>query len=363
MNRRKVPRRIVTPKEALGLNMDDMHRQGLLPPPSGEMPIQSEIVFGFAKESAFGVFTAPNRFMPGIPTITSTRNIVRPDQARGYRGQVFDQVVGMTTDVAITGELLPDGSFCQACACAFGSGSDNFSSAAGVATHSFTPQPQLLSVSYEQDIDIVPGEQILARQVVGCFVDQFQVKMTNQQLITATVNLVGQKEVTPTTPGNPSNTNPAYFANASPFSFVHLSTQYKGSSSTQMLDATLALMNHTQRVFAANGQFFATRLVATKREVTLTTLLDFLDTNFYTDWFNGTKTTGWIFTLTHNQLIGTSGQPYTISFTVPGTRPSGEYSMPVASDVVQQNITWSATVSGPNELSSIWQNDTAGQLS
>jgi hypothetical protein len=129
-----------------------------------------------------------------------------------------------------------------------------------------------------------------------------------------------------------------------------------------MLDATLALMNHTQRVFAANGQFFASRLVPTKREVTLTTLLDFLDTNFYTDWYNSSKTTGWVFTLTHTTNIPTTSTPYSIVFTVPGTRPSGEYGMPVASDVVQQNITWSATVSGSNEISSTWVNDTAGQL-
>lgn len=354
--------RVATRDEALKLGMDGMLREGLVPPAMGGMPIQSEIVFGFAKEAVFGTFVPPTRFMAGIPTITSQRNIVRPDQARGYRGQVIDQTVAMTTDVAITGELVPDGAFCQAAAAAFGSGGDNYSSAGGVATHSLTPQPQLPSLSYEQDIDIIPGEQILARQVVGCYVDQFQLKATNQQLITATVNLVGLKEVTPTTPGNPSNTNPSYFANASPFSYTMLATTYKGSSNTQMLDCTLALMNHTQRVFAANGQFFASRLVPTKREVTLTTLLDFLDTTFYNDWFNSTKTTGWVLTFTHTSLIPTTATPYSISFTIPGTRPSGEYSMPVASDVVQQNITWSCTVSGANELSSIWVNDTAGQL-
>lgn len=358
-----VAQRVASREEALTLGMDGMLRKGLLPPPMmGGSPIQSEIVFGLAKENAFGTFVAPNRFMPGIPTITGTRNIVRPDQARGYRGQVFDQTVAMTTDVAITGELLPDGSFCQACAGAFGSGGDNYSSAGGVATHSFTPQPQLPSFSYEQDIDIIPGEQVLARQVVGNFVDQFQVKATNQQLITATINLVGQRETTPTTPGQPSNLNPVYFANASPFSFTMLATTYKGSASTQLLDCTLALMNHTQRVFAANGQFYAARLVPTKREVTLTTLLDFLDTTFYTDWFNSTKTTGWVLTFTHTTLIPGTATPYSISFTIPGTRPSGEYGMPVASDVVQQNVTWSVTVSGANELSSIWLNDVAGQL-
>lgn len=365
--RSNTKRRVATPEEAMTLGMDGMLREGLVPPRSmgglgGGMPIQSEIVFGFAKEAVFGTFVAPTRFMAGIPTITSSRNIVRPDQARGYRGQVIDQTVALTSDIAITGELVPDGAFCQACAGTFGSGGDSYSSAGGVATHSFTPQPQLPSFSYEQDIDIVPGEQVLARQVVGCYMDQFQVKYTNQQLITATVNLVGLKESTPTTPGAPSNSNPTYFSNASPFSFTMLATTYKGSASTQLLDCTLAIMNHTQRVFAANGQFFASRLVPTKREVTLTTLLDFLDTNFYTDWYNSNKTTGWVLTLTHTTLIPTTATPYSIVFTIPGTRASGEYGMPVASDVVQQNITWSCTVSGANEISSVWQNDTAGQL-
>lgn len=361
----KVARRVATREEALTLGMNGMLREGLIPPPmDGGSPIQSEIVFGIAKEAVFGTFVAPTRFIAGIPTITSTRNIVRPDQARGYRGQVIDQTVAMTSDISVTAELVPDGALCQSCAGAFGSGSDNYSSAGGAATHAFTPQPQLPSFSYEQDIDIVPGEQVLARQIVGCYVDQFQIKATNQQLITSTVNFVGLKEVTPTTPGNPSNSSPAYFTNASPFSYTMLATTFNGTSSTQMLDATLALMNHTQRVFAANGQFFPSRLVPTKREVTLTTLLDFLDVNFYTQWYNSTKssTGGWVFTLTHTTNIPSTAVPYSISFTIPGVRPSGEYGMPVASDVVQQNITWSVTVQGTNELSSSWVNDTAGQL-
>ena len=358
----KPTRRVATLEEVAEYGQPGLKRRGLVPPIQGAQPIMSETVFGFAKEATFGTFVAPTRFMPGMPTITSTRNIVRPEQARGYRGFVFDQTVGMTTDVSVTGELLPDGSFNFACASAFGSGSDNYSSSGGVATHSLTPQPQLPPVSYEQDMDIIPGEQVLARQVTGCYVDQFQIKATNQQLITATINLVGQREITPTTPGNPSNSNPTYFANASPYSYTMLATTYKGQNSTQMLDCTLALMNHTQRVFAANGQFYAARLVPTRREVTLTTLLDFLDTNFYTDWFNSTKTTGWVLTFTHVTNIPSTSQPYQVQFTIPGTRPSGEYSMPVASDVIQQNVSWSVTVAGQSEISSIWLDDTAGQL-
>ncbi len=66
--------------------------------------------------------------------------------------------------------------------------------------------------------------------------------------------------------------------------------------------------------------------------------------------------------LVHTTLIPSTASFYEVDFTIPGVRPSGEYGMPVASDVVQQNITWSVTVQGANELSSVWKNDVAGQL-
>lgn len=356
-------KKVITPSEWEQSVKARAAAAGGLPPIAGGSPIMSESVIGVAKEAVYGTFVAPTSFIPGMPNIRSVRNIVRPEQARGYRGFAFDQVVGLESEVTITGALIPDKSFSLLCAACFGSGSDSYSSAAGAATHSLTPQPQLPSLSYEQDTDIVPGEQVLARQVAGCFVDQFQLKMTNQQLVDTTVMMIGQRELTPATPGAPSNVNPTYFASASPFAFSpHLAVQYKGISNTQLLDTTFAVMNHTQRVFAANGQLYATRLVATRREVTLSTLLDFLDTTFYTDWFNGTKTTGFVFTLTSTTNIPTTAIPYSVTFTIPGTRPSGEYAMPVASDVIQQNITFSCTLSGANEVSSVWVNDTAGIL-
>lgn len=327
-------------------------------PLEGGMPIQSEYVAGWAKEATYGTFVAPTKYVPCIPQIRGNQKIQRPDQARGTRAQVVDPIVGYEVDVTLTGELIPD-TWGQLCAGAMGNGSDNYSSAGGAATHSLTPQAQLPPFSYEQDEDIIPGEQILARQVAGCLVDQFQLKATNQSIAVVTAALIGQRELTPTTPGNPSSTNPTFFNTIQPMDFSLLATTYKGTNSTQLLDVTVALLNHCVRVFSSNGHLYLNRLVPTKREVTLTTLLDFLDTTFYNDWFNGTKTTGWVVTLTGSNIPSTS-TPYSVQFTIPGTRPMGEYSNPVASDVVQQNITWSCTLSGANDISSIWINDEAG---
>ncbi len=327
------------------------------------MPIQSEIVAGFAKEAVYGTFISPSKFIPCIPQIRGNQKVVRPDQARGTRSQVVDAVVGYEVDVTLTGELIPD-TWGQLCAGCFGSGSDSYSSAAGVATHSLTPQPQLPSFSYEQDTDIIPGEQILARQVAGCMVDSFQLKATNQSIAQATVALIGQRELTPTTPGNPSTSalSASYFSTIEPLDYSLLAYTYKGQASTQLLDLTLMLANHTQRVFGSTNQLWVSRLVPTKREVTMTTLLDFLDTNYYNDWFIAAtgKTSGVVVTMTSATNIPSTSTPYSVSFTVPGTRPMGEYSLPAASDVIQQNITWSITLSGANEISSVWKNDEAG---
>jgi hypothetical protein len=342
----------------------DVERRALkegLPPIAGGMPIQSEIVAGFAKEATYGTFVPPAKFVPCVPQIRGNQKLTRPDQARGTRGQVVDVITGYELDISLTGELIPD-TWGQLCAGAMGNGSDAYVSASGYATHSLTPQPQLPSFSYEQDTDIVTGEQVLARQCAGCVVDSFQVKATNQSIAQATVALIGQRELTPATPGAPSTPalSAAFFNTIEPMDFSLLAYTYKSLASTQLMDVTLAIANHTQRVFASNGQLYVTRLVPTKREVTLTTLLDFLDTNYYNDWINGAKTSGMVITMTSASNIPTTTQPYSVSFTIPGTRANGEYSLPAASDVIQQNITWSATVSGANEISSVWKNDEAG---
>jgi hypothetical protein len=325
-------------------------------------PIQSEKVVGIAKENVFGTFVAPtSKYIPCVPQVRGNMKNTRPDQARGYRGQVVDVNTGYELDITLTGELIPDVWSTLLAGC-FGSGSDAFSSAGGAATHSLTPQPQCPSYSIEEDTDVIPGEQVLARQLVGCISDQFQLKATNQSLAQVTSSLIGQREITPTTPGVPSNLAPSFFTTIEPFDYSLLAFSYKGSSSTQLLDLTLALMNHTVRVFSSNGKLYAARLVPTKREVTLTTLLDFLDTNFYSDWFNGVKTSGIIVSMTSASNIPTTAIPYSWTFTIPGLRPMGEYSPAAASDVIQQNLTWSATVSGANEISAVIVNDEAGSL-
>ena len=326
------------------------------------MPIQSEKVVGIAKEAVFGTFVAPTtKYVPCIPQVRGNNKNVRPDQARGYRGQVVDVNVGYELDITLTGELVPD-VWSTLLAGAFGNGSDAYSSSGGAATHSLTPQPQCPSFSIEEDTDIVPGEQILARQLSGCISDQFQLKATNQSIVTVTSSLIGQREVTPTTPGNPTNLAPSFFTTIEPFDYSLLGATYKGTATTQLLDLTLGLMNHTTRVFSSNGKLYAARLVPTKREVTITTLLDFLDTNFYTDWFNGAKTSGMVISLTSASNIPSTTTPYSWTFTVPGMRPIGEYSPSAASDVIQQNVSWSATVSGANEISAVIVNDEAGAL-
>lgn len=322
--------------------------------------IESERVIGFSKEAAFGTFVTPTSFVPGKSTFTGNQKVTRPAQSRATRSQVVDVVTGYELDFVVAGELLPD-VWSRLCAAAFGNGSDNYSSSGGAATHSLTPQAQLPSLSFEEDSDVIPGEQTLARQAAGCLVNQFQIKATNQSIVTAQASLIGQRELTPATPGVPSNANPTYFATIEPFDFSLLSVTYKSLANTQLLDLTLMLNNQVQRVFSSNGKLYASRLVPTLREVTLTTLLDFLDTTVYTDWINGTKTTGFVFTFTSASNIPATAIPYSVSFTIPGTRAMGNYVLQSASDVIQQNIQWSVTLAGSNELSSVWINDEAGQ--
>lgn len=334
--------------------------RGALPVIAGGA-IESERVIGFAKEAVYGTFATPTVFVPGHSTFTGNQKVTRPPQSRGTRSQVVDVITGYELDFTVMGELLPD-VWSRLLAGAMGSGSDNYSSAGGAATHSLTPQPQLPSYSFEEDSDVIPGEQTLARQAVGCLVNQWQLKATNQAIVTAQASLIGQKEITPATPGTPSNSNPTFFNTVEPADYSLLSATYKGQNSTQLLDITLMLDNQVQRVFSSNGKLTVARLVPTLRNVTLTTLLDFLDTNFYTDWAAGTKTSGFVFTITWASNIPATAIPYSCSFTIPGARPSGQYALQSASDVIQQNLTWSVTLAGTNEFSSIWINDEAGAL-
>ncbi len=329
------------------------------------MPIQSEMVVGVAKENVFGTFATPKLFVPCIPKINSNLSVTRPEQAIGYRGQRADVPVKLETEVTLTGELIPV-VWSALCAYAFGSGSDSYKSEAGAAHHLLTPQPQCPSCSVEVDTDIVSGEQVLARQLVGGIVDRFQVKATNQTLIQAEALIMAQRETTPATPGAPSAPDlaPSY-STIQPMDFSLLAFSYKGQSNTELKDTTLALLNKTVRVFSSNGQLTAARLVPTRREVTLQTNMDFLSTLFYNDWVAAASkkiTSGIVITMTTAALIGESAVPYSIKFTLPGLRPMGVWDDPAASDVIEQSLTWSATVGGSNEISAEWVNEEAAAL-
>jgi hypothetical protein len=325
------------------------------------MPIQSEMVVGVAKEATFGTFATPTSFVPCIPKINSNLKVTRPEQSRGTRAQVADVPTGFETEVTVTGELIPV-VWSQLCAYAFGNGSDSYSSSSGAAKHLLTPQPQCPSCSIEVDTDIIPGEQVLARRLVGGIVDRFQVKATNQAIIQAEAQIIAQKEATPATPGAPSNLNPS-FSTIQPMDFSLLSCTYKNVANTELKDTTIALLNKTVRVFSSNGLLTAARLVPTRREVTFSTSWDFLNATIYQDWVAAKKiASGVVITITTASNIEGASVPYKIVFTLPGLRPMGVWDDPAASDVLEQTLTWSSTLSGPAEITSEWTNEEAGAL-
>jgi hypothetical protein len=329
------------------------------------MPIQSERVVGVAPESVFGSFVAPTLFVPCIAKPNSNLAVTRPEQSIGFRGQRTDVPVKFETEVTLTGPLIPV-VWSNLAAYAFGKGSDGYTSVAGAAHHLLTPQPQCPSCSVELDDDIIPGEQVLARQFSGGIVDRFQIKATNQTLIEAEAQLILQKEATPATPGAPSPGDllPTY-STIQPFDFSTLAFSYKGQSNTELKDTTIALLNKVVRVFSSNGLLTAARLVPTRREVTLTTNLDFLSTVFYNDWIaakNEKLTSGIVITMTTAALIPTTAVPYSVKFTIPGLRPMGVWDDPAASDVFEQSMTFSATVQGANEISAEFVNEQTGAL-
>jgi hypothetical protein len=334
-----------------------------LPPLAGGSPIQSESVVGMAKEAVYGTFVEPTKFIPCIPKVNPNKKVARPEQVIGFRGQRSDVTIGYETEVTLTGELLADGTWGLLAACCFGSGSDTYTSSAGAAHHVLEPRPQCPSVSVEIATDIIPGEQLLDRRLVGGIVDRFQLKATNQNFSQTEAQIICQREETPATPGQPSAAalNPTYSPTSNqPLDFSLVAATYKGSSVTTLKDTTIALLNKTVRVYSSNGLITAARLVPTRREVTLSTNLDFLELTFYNDWIAGAKTSGLVLTHTSKTLIGGSAIPYSVVFTLPGIRPMGAWDDPAASDVLEQSLTWSATVSGANEISAEFVNGDVG---
>jgi hypothetical protein len=336
---------------------------GTLPRLAGGSPILSESVVGMAKEAVAGTFVEPTKFIPCTPKVNTNLTVQRPEQVIGFRGQRADVPTKLEIDVTLTGELLADGSWALLAASCFGSGGDKYSSAGGAAKHVLTPQPQLPSVSIEIATDIVPGEQLLDRRIVGCLVDRFQLKATNQQFSGTEVAMIAQREETPATPGAPSAAalNPTFSATAfQPLDFSLVAFTYKGGSRTDLKDCTIALNNKCQRVYSSNGLLTPARVVPTRREVTVATNLDFLDLTFYKDWVATARTTGIVLVHTSKLLIGGSAVPYSVTFTLPGLRPMGVWDDPAANDVLEQTLNWSATVSGENEISAEFVNGDVG---
>jgi hypothetical protein len=311
------------------------------------MAIQPLQVIGYAKEVTPGTFVIPTQFVPGIATIGTNNKIARPSQSRGTRAQVVDAIVGQETQVTIAAELIPE-VLSGLIANWYGVGSDAISGSAGTGfTHTLTPKNALNSLSVEVDNDIF--QQVLARQIAGCMVDQLTLRLQNQALATLEAALIGMRELTPATPGLPSNPTPS-ISTLQPMDFSLLAFNYKGSASTQLTDATLTLMNHVSRIFSSNQKLTASRLSPGQREVGLSTSLDFLDTNFYNDWFAGTKVaTGITLSLVGPAIPASSGF-FTVTFNLPGVRPNAQYGLQAASDVLQQQLDWSVTQQGANEI-------------
>lgn len=318
------------------------------------MPIAPLEAIGFATEATAGTFVAPTTYVPGKATLNPNQKSARPSQSRAVRGQVVDTIIGHEAAVAYTGELIPEGQS-KLVAAAFGTGSDTKSVSGTAITHPLTLQNALPSLSVEVDVDVT--SQILARLVVGCMVDMLTFKAAQQSLATLEAQFKGIRETTPATPGTPSNASPTISA-LQPMDFSLIASTYKGGSTSQLQDVTIGLNNKVQPVFGSNGKLYAVRMVPTSREVTLSTLLDFLDLEFYTDWITGTQTqgSGLVVTLTSPTNIPGSSTPYSVQFTLPQLRPTGNWQQGEAAEVINQTLTWSATGNGSNEISSVWKN-------
>lgn len=310
------------------------------------MPTQSLEVIGFSKEVTAGTFVPPAKFVPGTATPNTTKTITRPTQSRGTRSQVLDAVTSLTSGLQVSCELIPE-VISQLFAGWFGTGSDALTGSGTLGyTHTLTPQNAVPSFSFEVDSDIYT--QILARQFVYNVIDQFTITYQAQQLVTAQFQTVGQREITPATPGLPSNPTPT-ITTLQPLDFSLLTFSVAGSANTQLISATLTGANQSQGVPSSNGQLYVTRIAPTQRQVTFSTTLDFLDSSIYTYWQNAAGSSGFVaaggisLTLTTaNNIPGTSN-PYKMLFNLPTLRPQDQYALNAASDVLQQQVAWSVT--------------------
>ena len=325
-------------------------------------------VVGFAAEPSFGTYTNPNKYAPATATINDAKTATQPAQSRGTRAQVIDVITQLTAGVQINAELIPE-VLSTLIAGWFGTGCDTVTGSGGVGfTHTIIPKNALPSYTVEVDNDIFT--QALARQVVGNVVDQFSLTLSAAQLVTIQFTTVAQREITPATPGLPSNPTPA-ISTLIPFDYSLLIASLGGSQTTQLIDATLTGANSVQGVMVSNNQLYVVRIQPNRRKVTFSTTFDFLDSSWYQYWatsagsagFAGQGVGGFSLALqTANFIPGTSN-PYKVQFNLPNLRPQDQYQINSASDVLQQQLTWSVTQgSAANEINAVIVNSEASAL-
>jgi hypothetical protein len=338
------------------------------------MPTQSLSVIGFAPETTFGTFVAPTKFLPGTATPQDAVTVTRPTQSRGTRAQVVDVPTQLTAGIQISAELIPE-VMSTLIAGWFGTGSDAVTGSAGAGfTHTLTPKNALPSYSCEYDEDIFT--QVLARQVVGNLIDQFTLTLSAAQIATMQFTTVAQREITPATPGLPSNPTPA-ITTLQPMDFSLLAASLAGTATVRLIDATLTGANQVQRVQSSNGQLYVARLQPTQRNITFSTTFDFMSassdpadgTGIYTFW-QATKGVGGFIgaggfqlSLVTANLIPGATNPYKVQFNLPNLRPQDQYTINSASDVLQQQLAWSVTQgAAANDINAVIVNSESAAL-
>lgn len=330
------------------------------------MPTQSLQVVGFAKEPEFGTYTPPTKYAPATATINDALTATQPAQSRGTRSQVVDVITQLTAGVQISSELIPE-VLSTLIAGWFGVGSDAMTGSGTVGyTHTLTPQDSLPSYTIELDNDIY--SQILARQVLGNVIDQMTLTLSASQLAQIAFQTVAQREITPATPGLPSNPTPA-ISSLIPMDFSLLLATSAGTQTTELQDATLTAANQSQPVYASNGQLYCDRIQPTLRKVTFQTTFDFVDSTWYSLWKASVGSTGFIgapgfqMALVTNVNIPGASVPYKVQFNLPNLRPQDQFAINAASDVLQQQLTWSVTQgAAANEVNAVIVNSEATAL-
>jgi hypothetical protein len=330
------------------------------------MPTQSLTVIGFSPEETFGTFVEPTKFIPGTATPSTTKTVTAPSQSRGTRSQVLDVPTQIAAGLQISAELIPE-VMSTLFAGWFGVGADTVTgSSEDGYTHTLVPAAALGSYSFEQDLDIY--SKVLARQFVGNFIDQLSITYQASSIVTAQFTTVGQREITPATPGTPSNPTPA-ITTLQPMDYSLLAASIGGTLTSELISATLTASNQTQPVYESNGELYPGRLQATQRTVTFSTTHDFMDSTLYQEWAAVDGTGGFVaeggivLSLVTANDIPEASNPYKVQFTLQNLRPQSQYAVNSASDVLQQQLTWSVTQgSASNEIEAVIVNSESGTL-